>query len=94
MLQKRIGGTEYGLKERECHGLKELIGLLTFLYDDDNNCLIIDEPKLHLHPQFQTFFLQEIRKIAGNPLNNPDIISPQLVQATPPLLYHTFVSSG
>jgi len=70
---KRIEvGNEYGLKESECHGLKELITLLTFLYNDDHNCLIIDEPEQHLHPQFQTFFLQEIRKIAGDPLSSPD----------------------
>lgn len=62
----------YDIKQNECHGLKELIALLTFLYDDENNCLIIDEPELHLHPQFQTFFLQEIRKIDGDPLSTLD----------------------
>ncbi len=71
-IQKIAAGNEYGLKESECHGLKELITLMTFLYNDDYNCLIIDEPELHLHPQFQTFFLQEIRKTAGDPLNSPD----------------------
>jgi hypothetical protein len=71
-IQRVEAGSEYDLKENECHGLKELITLLTFLYDDDYNCLIIDEPELHLHPQFQTFFLQEIRKIAGDPLIFPD----------------------
>lgn len=71
-IQRIEVGNEYGLKESECHGLKELITLLTFLYNDDHNCLIIDEPELHLHPQFQTFFLQEIRKIAGDPLSSPD----------------------
>lgn len=71
-IQRIEGGDEYSLKESECHGLKELITLLTFLYNDDHNCLIIDEPELHLHPQFQTFFLQEIRKIAGDPLSSPD----------------------
>jgi len=71
-IQRIAGGGEYGLKESECHGLKELITLLTFLYDDDYNCLIIDEPELHLHPQFQSFFLQEIRRIAGDPLSSPD----------------------
>ena len=60
-------GQEYGLKEQECHGLKEIISLLTFLYDDEYNCIIFDEPELHLHPQFQSFFLNEIRKIAGDP---------------------------
>lgn len=71
-VQRVEAGNEYGLKESECHGLKELITLLTFIYNDEYNCLIIDEPELHLHPQFQMFFLQEIRKIAGDPLNSPD----------------------
>ncbi|KAA6332775.1 hypothetical protein EZS27_018754 [termite gut metagenome] len=61
------GGKEYVLKEKECHGLKEIITLLTFLYDDKHNCIIFDEPELHLHPQFQSFFLNEIRKLTGNP---------------------------
>lgn len=66
-IQNLHGGIEYGLKEKECHGLKEIITLLTFLYDESKNCLILDEPELHLHPQFQSFFLSEIRKFAGNP---------------------------
>lgn len=45
--------------------------LLTFLYDESKNCLILDEPELHLHPQFQSFFLSEIRKFAGDPSINP-----------------------
>ena len=67
-IQDNTGGIEYGLKEQESHGLKEIITLLTFLYDDSNNCLILDEPELHLHPQFQSFILSEIRKLAGNPI--------------------------
>ena len=69
-MQNIVAGQEYNLSESECHGLKELITLLTFLYDPTNNCLIFDEPELHLHPQFQSFFLQEIRKVAGNPLED------------------------
>jgi len=71
-IQRLNEENEYDLKEKECHGLKELITLLVFLYDDNYNCLIIDEPELHLHPQFQTFFLREIRKFAGNPLSSLD----------------------
>ena len=71
-MQKINGGNEYILKDQECHGLKEIISLLTFLYDDEYNCIIFDEPELHLHPQFQSFFLNEIRKIAGNPNENPN----------------------
>ena len=69
-MQNLSAGEEYGLSESECHGLKELITLLTFLYDPSKNCIIFDEPELHLHPQFQSFFLEEIRKVAGNPLEN------------------------
>lgn len=69
-VQKGTHTREYRFKEGECHGLKELVTLLTFLYDDEYNCLIIDEPELHLHPQLQTFFLQTIREIAGNPRTN------------------------
>ncbi|CAM2855835.1 AAA ATPase domain-containing protein [Flavobacterium succinicans] len=70
-IQNNIGGAEYGLKESECHGLKELVTLLTFLYDESKNCLVLDEPELHLHPQFQSFFLSEIRKFAGDPKSDP-----------------------
>lgn len=66
-IQQKTTGTEYDIKEQESHGLKEIISLLTLLYDDENNCIIIDEPELHLHPQFQTFFLSEVKKLAGDP---------------------------
>lgn len=69
-MQNIKSGDEYGLSESECHGLKELITLLTFLYDPEKNCIIFDEPELHLHPQYQSFFLEEIRKIAGNPIRD------------------------
>ncbi|MDX6183171.1 TOPRIM nucleotidyl transferase/hydrolase domain-containing protein [Flavobacterium sp. Fl-77] len=70
-IQDNLGGAEFGLQQNECHGLKELITLLTFLYDDSKNCLILDEPELHLHPQYQSFFLSEIRKFAGDPKIDP-----------------------
>lgn len=70
-IQNNSDGKEYGLKEQECHGLKELMTLLTFLYDESKNCLILDEPELHLHPQFQSFLLSEIRKFAGDPSVDP-----------------------
>lgn len=70
-IQNNNGGAEYELKAQECHGLKEILTLLTFLYDESKNCLILDEPELHLHSQFQSFFLSEIRKFAGNPNLEP-----------------------
>ena len=57
----------YRLDREECHGIKELLVLLTHLYDDQHQYLIIDEPELNLHPQYQAFFMQELRKVTGNP---------------------------
>ena len=65
--------TEYELK-KESHGVKELLILLTHLYDDSHKVLIIDEPELNLHPQYQAFLLQHIRKVSGNPSEGKKII--------------------
>lgn len=65
-MQDRGGKEEYNVKEQECHGLKEMITILTFLYNDDYDVIIIDEPELHLHPQFQSFLMTELKKIAGD----------------------------
>ena len=69
---RRIGDSAlYRLDREECHGIKELVVLLTHLYDQSTRYLIIDEPELNLHPQYQAFFMQEIRKIAGDPNADP-----------------------
>lgn len=65
--------TEYELK-KESHGVKELLVLLTHLYDDSHKVLIIDEPELNLHPQYQAFLLEHIRKVSGNPSDGKKII--------------------
>ena len=63
---RRLGdNSAYRLDREECHGIKELLILLTHLYDDEHKYLIIDEPELNLHPQYQAFFMQEVRKVAG-----------------------------
>ncbi|MDE0226803.1 MAG: AAA family ATPase [Gammaproteobacteria bacterium] len=64
---RRETGQSYRLDRDECHGIKELFVLLTHLYDHEHGYLIIDEPELNLHPQYQAFFMQEVRKVAGNP---------------------------
>ncbi|MCG3651782.1 AAA family ATPase [Aliarcobacter butzleri] len=66
-------GSEYELK-KESHGVKELLILLTHLYDDSHNVLIIDEPELNLHPQYQAFLLEHIRKVSGNPADGKKIV--------------------
>ena len=61
----RSSGEAYRLDRDECHGIKELFVLLTHLYDDRHDYLIVDEPELNLHPQYQAFFMEEVRKVAG-----------------------------
>jgi len=58
-------GDSYRVDRDECHGIRELLVLLTHLHNDQHAFLIVDEPELNLHPQFQSFFVQEVRKIAG-----------------------------
>lgn len=60
-------GDYYRVDRDECHGIKELLVLLTHLYNNEQPYLIIDEPELNLHPQYQAFFMQEVRKMAGDP---------------------------
>ena len=68
---RRGDDKSYRLDREECHGIKELLVLLTHLYNDQHQYLIIDEPELNLHPQYQAFFMHEIRKHAGDPsINN------------------------
>ena len=67
MVRRRGDNASYRLDREECHGIKELCVLLTHLYDDGHQSLIIDEPELNLHPQYQAFFMREVRKVAGNP---------------------------
>lgn len=64
-------GESYRLDKEECHGIKELLVLLTHLYHDEYKYLFIDEPELNLHPQFQAFFMEEVRKVAGDPDIDP-----------------------
>ena len=68
---RREGGESYRLDRDECHGIKELFVLLTHLYDHRHGYLIIDEPELNLHPQYQAYFIEEVRKVAGTPGDPP-----------------------
>lgn len=51
---------------REASGLLHLVSILAALYDDEVGCLLIDEPEVSLHPQLQSFLLNEIKKVAGS----------------------------
>ena len=65
VVTNKAWNVQYDLNAVECHGLKEIIVLLVNLYDNSNDLIFFDEPELHLHPQFQQFFMNEIRKVAA-----------------------------
>lgn len=52
---------------REASGLLQLTALLVAIHDDEIAALLIDEPELSLHPQLQSFLIQEINAVAGDP---------------------------
>lgn len=67
IVKNKAWNVEYLLDDAECHGLREIISLLICLYNkDDSDCIFFDEPELHLHPQMQSFFMNEIRKETKN----------------------------
>lgn len=52
---------------REASGLLHLVGILSALYDDEVGVLLLDEPEVSLHPQLQSFLLNEIIEASGYP---------------------------
>lgn len=60
----QVGNKNYS-SAREASGLLHLVSILASLYDDEIGCLLIDEPEVSLHPQLQSFLLDEIKKVAG-----------------------------
>lgn len=51
----------------EASGILHLIGLLAAIHDPDIAALLIDEPEVSLHPQLQTFLIEEMLSVAGDP---------------------------
>lgn len=73
IVENKAWNVEYMLEEAECHGLRDIISLLISLYygaekipGTKGEVLFFDEPELHLHPQFQSFFMNEIRREASH----------------------------
>lgn len=54
------GGVTYSLFRDEGHGLRELVILLTACYRQDWQCLVVDEPELHLHDSMTRLWLAEL----------------------------------
>jgi predicted ATPase len=69
IVRNRAWNVEYIIEDVECHGLQKIISLLINLYSSTTDIVIFDEPELHLHPQFQLFFMNEIRQEAKHHCN-------------------------
>lgn len=66
-FQKESNETEYSIIH-EASGIINLISILVAAYDDKIELLLIDEPEVSLHPQLQSYLLNEIKtaiKITG-----------------------------
>jgi predicted ATPase len=64
------GGKPYPANE-EASGILQLVPLLAAIYHDDVGALLIDEPEVSLHPQYQAFIMQELQAVAGDPAAQP-----------------------
>ena len=69
IVRNKAWNMEYMMEDAECHGLQKIISLLINLYSSTTDIVIFDEPELHLHPQFQLFFMNEIRQEAKHHCN-------------------------
>ncbi|MSP74777.1 MAG: ATP-dependent endonuclease [Rhodospirillaceae bacterium] len=62
------GGGSYPANH-EASGILQLVGLLAAIHNDEIGALIIDEPEVSLHPQHQAFVLDEMERVAGDPVD-------------------------
>lgn len=62
------GGPSYAANH-EASGILQLVALLAAIHNDEIGALLIDEPEISLHPQHQAFLLEEMERIAGDPLD-------------------------
>ena len=65
------GGDAYTAND-EASGILQLAPLLAAIYNDEISGLLIDEPEVSLHPQYQAFLVQELQAVAGDPRAQPD----------------------
>lgn len=66
-ISPMLGGTPYAANH-EASGVLQLIALLAAIHNEEIGALLIDEPEISLHPQHQAFILEEMRRVAGDPI--------------------------
>ncbi|AVT17483.1 ATP-dependent endonuclease [Paracidovorax avenae] len=67
-ISPMLGGDPYALNH-EASGILQLIAILAAIHNDEIGALLIDEPEISLHPQHQAFVLEEMQRVAGDPID-------------------------
>lgn len=67
-ISPMLGGSPYAANH-EASGVLQLIALLAAIHNDEIGALLIDEPEISLHPQHQAFILEEMQRVAGDPID-------------------------
>lgn len=67
-ISPMLGGSPYAANH-EASGILQLIALLAAIHNDEIGALLIDEPEISLHPQHQAFILEEMQRVAGDPIH-------------------------
>lgn len=67
-ISPMLGGNPYAANH-EASGILQLIALLAAIHNDEIGALLIDEPEISLHPQHQAFVLEEMQRVAGDPID-------------------------
>lgn len=82
-FEKAGSNEEYSVAV-EASGLVNIISILSALYDNETEILLIDEPEVSLHPQLQSYLLREIINTSKK-MNKTVIISthsPEMIPFT------------
>ncbi|MBI5341448.1 MAG: ATP-binding protein [Mycolicibacterium rufum] len=76
--------TPYSLLREEGHGLRELIILLTAVFREDWDLIVVDEPEVHLHPSMARLWLGELERVCRDSGRRAIIVThePSLVRPT------------
>ena len=74
----------YSLLREEGHGLRELVILLTAIFREDWELLVVDEPEVHLHPSMARLWLGELERVCRESGKRAVIVThePSLVRPT------------
>ena len=98
------GGPSYAANH-EASGILQLVALLAAIHNDEIGALLIDEPEISLHPQHQAFLLEEMERVAGDPVkptkkiiviatHSPVLLPLRSVNELPALMFFNSVRSA